>query len=341
MKLEKKFFRKKKFYITGFNGFKGSWMSLILDHLGAEVFGCSLNNKYNKKNERIFNLNKIIKKKEYINISNFKLLKKHIKKTKPNFIFHFAAQPIVLRSYLNPLETFKSNIVGTYNVLEIAKQLELPCLIVTSDKCYLNRKKKSFSENDHLGGDDPYSASKASAEVLVNSYIKSYNIKCISVRAGNVIGGGDWSENRLVPDIVRGIYENKKIKIRNPNQTRPWQHVLDVNWSYLSIFYNLINQKIISGSYNVGPNNSHKVISTINEIKKFKKFDLIHTKEKFKEKNNIFLNNYKSKKIGIKNFFSFKKAIKNTLTWYDVYYKDRKSIYKFSRKQIANYLFLT
>ena len=147
-------------------------------------------------------------------------------------------------------------------------------------------------------------------------------------------------KNRLIPDIVRGIYENKKIQIRNPNQTRPWQHVLDVNFSYLSIFLNLINKKIVSGSYNVGPNNSFRVISTINEIKKFKKFDFVNIKSNFSEKTIYFFNNYKAKKIGIKNFYSFKDAIKNTFAWYDVYYNKRKSIYKFSKQQIEEYLLL-
>jgi CDP-glucose 4,6-dehydratase len=185
------FFKDKKIIITGFNGFKGSWMSLILYHLGAKVYGYSLNEKKNKINENAFNLNKICKSFVYGDICDYKKLSIFFKKINPDYCIHMAAQSLVIDSYKLPTKTFETNFNGTLNLLEILRlQRDIPTLIVTSDKCYLNNKKKIFIESDSLGGDDPYSASKAACEVLCHSYLKSYNLKISTVRGGNVIGGG-------------------------------------------------------------------------------------------------------------------------------------------------------
>ena len=166
------FFKNKKIIITGFNGFKGSWMSLILYHLGAKVYGYSLNEKKNKINEEAFNLRRICKSIFYADIRNYKKLRYFFKKVNPDYCIHMAAQPLVIESFRSPLETFETNFNGTLNLLEISRKHDgVPTLIVTSDKCYLNNKNKILNESDPLGGDDPYSASKAATEVLSYSYI--------------------------------------------------------------------------------------------------------------------------------------------------------------------------
>jgi CDP-glucose 4,6-dehydratase len=186
------FFKNKKIIITGFNGFKGSWMSLILYNLGAKVYGYSLNEKKNKINENIFNLNKICKSFVYGDICDSKKLNIFFRNINPDYCIHMAAQSLVLDSLKSPKTTFETNFNGTLNLLEILRtQKSIPALIVTSDKCYLNEKISFFTEDDCLGGDDPYSGSKAATEILCHSYLKSYNLKIATVRGGNVIGGGD------------------------------------------------------------------------------------------------------------------------------------------------------
>ena len=211
-----KFFKNKKVIITGHTGFKGSWLALWLNLLGAKVLGISLNIPTSPCHFKLLNLNKIKSKK--IDIKNFKLISKEINRFKPDYVFHLAAQAIVKKSYLKPLETFNTNTIGTLNILESLKKVnkETISIIITSDKSYKNiETKKGYVESDILGGDDPYGASKSAADIIINSYIKSFfnfkkNKNFIAIaRAGNVIGGGDWSEDRLIPDCMKAWLKKK------------------------------------------------------------------------------------------------------------------------------------
>ena len=232
----KNIFRNKKVFITGHTGFKGSWLAFWLKRLGAKVYGIShkkfdtklfpeIEFKFNKKNELIVNLSQ---KKNYF------MIKKFLKKNKPEIIFFLAAQPIVKRSFIDPIETWESNLLSVNYFINLIKELNFikNILIITTDKVYDTslKKNKSFVETDKLGGSDPYSLSKVAVEHFVKSIKENLKCKIITVRAGNVIGGGDWGENRLIPDIVRSSKDNTELVIRNKNSTRPWQHVLDCLW---------------------------------------------------------------------------------------------------------------
>tara|TARA_B100000902_G_scaffold54442_1_gene61176 strand:- start:731 stop:1801 length:1071 start_codon:yes stop_codon:yes gene_type:complete len=264
-------YKNKKVLITGSSGFKGSWLAIWLQMLGADVYGYSLKPKTKKDNFVVANLDKKITQ-EYGNINNYKKLKYFIDQVEPEIIFHLAAQPIVKESYLNPLKTLETNVIGTANLFDICKKnSHLKVLInVTSDKCYLNLdENKLFSENDKLGGKDIYSASKACSEILnyafYNSFFKESNISISSVRAGNVIGGGDWQNNRIVPDAMRAYESEKKLMIRMPNATRPWQHVIEPLMGYLILAEKMYNNpKKYDGPWNMGPSNEKNL--TVGEL---------------------------------------------------------------------------
>jgi CDP-glucose 4,6-dehydratase len=304
----KKFWSKKKVFITGHTGFKGSWLCIILNNLGSKIYGYALKPEKNS----LFNKSKIIKNlvsNNYSDINNIKKLKKILKQTKPEIIFHLAAQPLVLESYRKPLETFSTNIIGTLNLLESIRSIKSikSVVIITTDKVYkIDKKNKEYKELDQLGGFDPYSASKVGAEIVVDSYIKSFfknsflQKKISTVRAGNVIGGGDFSKNRLVPDIIKAINNKKKLIIRNPNHVRPWQHVLDPLIGYLILaekqYKNQIND--FKHYWNFGPNkgNFKKVIDVVKYIKRKEGLNYILKKTNLKETGVLKLNSLKAKK---------------------------------------------
>ncbi len=227
-------FKNKKVLVTGHTGFKGSWLTIWLKILGAKVLGIS---NGVLTNPSIFKITKLEKKIESrkVDIRNLKKVKKIFLSFKPDFVFHLAAQSLVQKSYKSPLETFETNSLGTLNILEALRGIKKKCtvILITSDKSYKNLElKRGYRENDILGGLDPYSASKGSAELIIQSYINSYYKKNNKIligvaRAGNVIGGGDWSVNRLVPDCVKSWSKKKTVLLRNPSSTRPWQHVLE------------------------------------------------------------------------------------------------------------------
>ena len=254
--------KNKKILITGCTGFKGSWLAFWLINLGAKVHGISIADQNNK-------LFKALKLHKYVsnsfcNVNDYKKLNTCISDLKPDLIFHLAAQSIVSLGYLNPFDTFQTNILGGLNLLEIIKNnKKIKIVYVTSDKCYENRGlKRGYKENDRLGGDDPYSLSKSIQELIFHQYHKNYFLdkkflRAISVRSGNVIGGGDFSKDRIVPDLMKFIFENQKLIIRNPNSTRPWQHVLEPISGYLLLASKLLSNKInnvIYPSWNFGPN---------------------------------------------------------------------------------------
>jgi len=343
-----KIFRNKKVLITGHTGFKGSWLSLWLNISGAKVYGISNNYKSTETNIKNFRLKKNVKNFN-IDIRNFVKLNKIITKIKPDFIFHFAAQSLVGNSFKNPVYNFETNFNGTLNLLEVLRLSKFKCIsiIITSDKSYKNLEiKRGYSENDILGGDDPYSASKASAEFVINSYFKSFlknkkNLRIAICRAGNVIGGGDWSNDRLIPDIMRSILNNKKVKLRNQSSTRPWQHVLDVLNGYLILANKLKkNNKLNGQSFNFGPpiKSNYTVLAIVREIKKnWNLLEWVFSNRTYHESTLLKLNSSKSLKyLNWKNKLDFKELIKLVTDWYKYFYEN-KNIYDFSIKQIRNF----
>ena len=260
------FYKNKKVFVTGHTGFKGSWLIFWLSKLGANIKGYSLSPKLEEDLYNKMNGNNIC---ESIigDICDFEKLEKEIEFFQPDIIFHLAAQPLVLTSYLEPQKTYQTNVLGTGNVMLSLKKIKKKCSIVliTTDKVYENKEWIfPYREIDSLGGYDPYSSSKAACEILISSYrnsffnIKDYNIheKSISVaRAGNVIGGGDWSENRIIPDIINALMYNNSIKIRNPDSVRPWQHVLEPLHGYLILAQKSYENPYEFGdAWNFGPN---------------------------------------------------------------------------------------
>ena len=337
-----KAFKNKKVIVTGHTGLKGSWLTLWLVEAGAKVLGMSKNIPTSPSHYELLELNKKIVSKK-IDIQNLKKVKQTIKQFKPDFIFHLAAQSIVSKSYVNTIETWKTNLMGTVNILESLKQnnKEIVTVIITSDKCYKNiETKKGYTENDILGGEDPYGASKSAAEIAINSYVKSFFLGkknknlIVSTRAGNVIGGGDWSDNRLIPDCVRSWNKEKAAKIRNPKSTRPWQHVLEVTYGYLLLAKTIKKNKKLHGeSFNFGPNmkQNFKVIDILKKSKLFWKNIKWNIKKKdlFKENILLNLNNSKVKKvIGWKPSLNFEDTIKLTIEWYKTFSLKNKKLIK-------------
>ena len=352
MNLEKNF-KNKTVIVTGHTGFKGSWLSLWLKILGAKVVGLSINIPSSPSHFGVIKLQKNIIHKR-MDIRNLKLLKKTFKKYQPDYVFHLAAQSLVKKSYLDPTYTWETNTIGTLNVLESLREIKKNCIVVliTSDKSYKNLEiKRGYNESDILGGKDPYSASKASAELAIQSHISSFfSLKKTKVligvaRAGNVIGGGDWSENRLIPDCVKSWSKNKKALIRNPNSTRPWQHVLEAVGGYLLFASTLKKNKKLHGeAFNFGPNSSknYKVIFLVKLMRKYwKKISwkvAYKNKKNFQESNLLKLNCNKAKiNLKWKNILSFNEMISMVADWYKSYYSNPKKIYKTSFNQIKKY----
>ena len=341
----KKFYQQKNVLITGHTGFKGSWLSIWLNLLGANIFGISLKPKKKSMFEKC-NVKRIYKNKNYyLDINNYNKLKKKILKINPEIIFHLAAQPLVKSSYEDPLTTFKTNIIGTANLLFLSRKLKKlkSIIIVTTDKCYENTKNTGYRETDRIGGSDPYSASKACAEIISKSLKDSFytknNIQISTVRAGNVLGGGDYSNKRLIPDIFEAYHKNKRLFVRNKNQVRPWQHVLDPLFGYLKLGTKKAN---FSGAWNFGPKSKNiRVIDFIKILQKNlkKKIKIKIKKEKFKETNILNLNIAKSKKYLKWNpILSINKTAKYTIDWYDYSLKKNSDhLFDFTVKQIKNY----
>ncbi|MBU0762757.1 MAG: CDP-glucose 4,6-dehydratase [Candidatus Altiarchaeota archaeon] len=264
----------KKVQVTGHTGFMGAWLTQWLTKLDAEVSGYSLK-KYD--NDTLYKTLKLKKKiKDYRgNIGDYNSFKKVMDKVRPEIIFHLAAQPLVRKSYDNPLETIQSNVVGTANVLEAIRNTKSvkAAVIVTSDKCYKNLETgKGYMETDPMGGHDPYSASKGCAELLVDSYRNSFfrgQKKLVSTaRAGNVIGGGDFAKDRLMTDCIKALEKGERIRVRNPKSTRPWQHVLEPVEGYLTLAEKMIKHKRYDEAWNFGPgvNSVYTVSEVVDKV---------------------------------------------------------------------------
>jgi CDP-glucose 4,6-dehydratase len=251
----------RKVLITGDTGFKGSWLALWLHKLGAKVTGIGLDPKTVGDNYCICGLDSVITH-HTCDIRQYNEIQKIFSATNPDMVFHLAAQPLVHESYAFPRETFEINTQGTANILESIRHTSsvLAGVMITSDKCYENREwVYGYRETDPLGGHDPYSASKGAAEIIISSYIRSFFSKggtpvLSSVRAGNVIGGGDWSKDRIIPDFMRSLGERKPLEIRNPQAVRPWQHVLEPLYGYLQLGARMLAKgHSFSGAWNFGP----------------------------------------------------------------------------------------
>lgn len=265
-------FRGKRVFITGHTGFKGSWLTFVLHKSGAHVCGYSLPAEERSHFNDLDLKNKISSHIES-DIRDQKSIHSAINEFKPEFVFHLAAQALVKKSYDDPHTTYETNVMGSLNLLEAVKRTPSvrSLVFVTSDKCYENVEWIwGYRENDQLGGHDPYSSSKAAAELLFATYQKSFfqqreNFGSASVRAGNVIGGGDWSQDRIIPDCIKSILSDQPIVLRNPNATRPWQHVLEPLSGYLLVASKLYqNPKSFSGAWNFGPSASH--VLTVNDV---------------------------------------------------------------------------
>ena len=344
-------FKNKTIFLTGHTGFIGSWLTVWLTKLGGNVVGYSL------KPPSKPSMFEILKIKESIthiqgDINNQKLLEKKVLEHKPNFLFHLAAQSLVKESYKNTKNTFQTNVMGTVNVLEAIKNAKFikNVIVMTSDKSYNNIEKiKFYKENDPLGGDDPYSASKGSSEIIINSYRKSFfqknKIALSTIRAGNVIGGGDWSKDRIVPDCIRALKSKKAIHVRNPNSVRPFQFVLEPISALLWISANMNkNPTSYSTSWNVGPTKKFgktEVKALVPRIIKewgtgtwVSKEDRTHHESK-----TLMLDSTKIKhQLKWSPILSINEAIMYTVNWYKSYYKKSDNIEELTLNQIENYV---
>lgn len=354
VKISLNFWKKKKVLITGHMGFKGSWLVTWLKSLGADVVGYSL------PPPTKINLFEIANAKDNIisiegNVNDFDHLKRVLKEHKPEIVFHMAAQSLVHRSYLEPRETFETNVMGTVNLLEaIRHQGGIKVIVnVTSDKCYENKEKDTgYKEGEPLGGHDTYSSSKACAEIVTFAYRASFfgshallnkNLYLASVRAGNVIGGGDWSPDRLIPDIVRSIFDSSPLIIRNPNAVRPWQHVLEPLSGYILLAEKLWSSgDKFSEAWNFGPD-KEDIKSVIWIVEKFSELWKEKIKMTIKESNEwhetkcLMLDSTKAReKLGWDPVWNIDIAMNKTVDWYKAY-KEGKNMQEVTMSQIREY----
>jgi len=359
MNINKKFWNRKKVLITGHTGFKGSWLSIILHMLKCKIYGLALSPNRKLNFFELANLKKIFAEDIRHNICDLNFLKKKLKKIKPEIIFHLAAQSSVIESFKNSSETVLANIVGTSNILEAAKDIpSLKCIvIITTDKVYQNYEaQKYFDENSKLGGDDIYSGSKACCEIITNSYKKSFfeNKKCniATVRAGNCFGGGDWTPERIVKDILENFYENNDLVIRSPEATRPWQHVLEPLKGYLLLAQKLCSNqgKKFQSPWNFAPSLRQNLkvkhlvrifktkMNSKSKIIIRKKFDK-HKDKKIKifESKHLNINSSKVKKnLRWQPKLTISNAIDLTIEWY-LTFRKKKDLFLLSKKQVLEY----
>ena len=350
--LKKNFWKGKKVFVTGHTGFKGSWLCIFLKNLGAEVTGYSLKPKLKENLYDLAKVKKFIKKSIIADILDYKRLHKELKNSKANIVFHLAAQPLVRYSYLEPKETFDVNVLGSLNILESIRNLKKikTGIIITTDKVYDKNNIKIYQEVDKLRGEDPYSASKVCVEHLFSSYVDSFFKKSpkqrlATVRAGNVIGGGDYSEDRLIPDIYRFAKKKKKIILRNPNSVRPWQHVLEPLGGYLLLAEKLYNNKLkkIDQNWNFAPNISScvsvKYVANYfaKNLELKMKIAKKNTREFKPETSLLRLSNYKSRKL-LKWYpkWSIDKSLDKIIEWNIKVKKNKHADVCF--QQVKNYM---
>lgn len=347
-----KFWKNKKVLILGHTGFKGSWLTILLHHLGAKVYGYSLKPEKNNFIFKKLRLNNLLKINCFGDINSDKL-KIFIKNIKPELVINLAAQPLVRKSYIKPIETYKTNLIGSIKILYACRNISSikSILMITTDKVYKNKGKNlPYKETDELGGFDPYSSSKAASEIAINSFQESYFSKknqafIATARAGNIIGGGDWSADRLLPDIIKSYYNKKELIIRFPNAIRPWQHVLEPLYGYLILCENLYKKKPNTiGSWNFGPDNKkiltvRELIKEINLYKDLKIKLAIDKKNVFYENKILKLNNSKAKnKLNWRPILSSKEMISLTIDWYLAMKSSTENLYSLTIKQINHFI---
>jgi CDP-glucose 4,6-dehydratase len=353
----------KRVLVTGHTGFKGAWLCEWLLGLGAEVHGWALP----PQKPSLFAALDLAQRTDHLigDILDLAALNARMREVQPHFIFHLAAQSLVRVSYREPLLTFSTNILGTAKLLEAVRAFDFPCTVVaiTTDKCYENDgRARSFRESDPLGGHDPYSASKAGAELAVAAYRDSFfrhdcRVALASARAGNVVGGGDWAEDRIVPDCVRSLSANQAIPVRNPDFTRPWQHVLEPLGGYLLLGARL--EAVRSGqsveeiarcaqAFNFGPepDANRSVRDLVGEVLRHWPGKWEHTPQEnhLKEAPLLSLAIDKAKEtLGWQPRWNFAETVEQTMVWYREYFaraqkSDTPSMIDFTQKQIAAYL---
>jgi CDP-glucose 4,6-dehydratase len=322
------FWQGRRVLITGHTGFKGSWLALWLNSLGAKVCGISLPPVSSPNLFELTRLEKIIES-HFCDLSNLERLKTLVNSHSPEIVFHLAAQPLVRASYLNPVHTFATNFMGSVNVLETLRNLDSVsvAVFITTDKVYRNLEHHyPYREDDELGGHDPYSASKAASEIVISSYrdsfLKKQGVAIASARAGNVIGGGDWSLDRLIPDAVRVWEAGGVLEIRRPEAIRPWQHVLDPLYGYLTLAEQLSSKPHLAGPYNFGPH-SHdavtvrKIIRLANQVYGKGSVTFSEGNEGPHEAGWLALETSKSREIlGLNPKFPLSEAVAKTMNWY-------------------------
>jgi CDP-glucose 4,6-dehydratase len=349
-------YKGKKVLVTGHTGFKGGWLSLWLKLLGAEVYGIS---------DQVYefpSLYTVSSVESHVHsyladIRDLEKVKEVIHHISPDFIFHLAAQPIVKKAFEEPIDTFTTNIIGTANILEALRTATFPCIavMITSDKCYDNKEWSwGYRETDDLGGTDPYSASKGAAELIIKTYNFSYfkndeRIKIAPVRAGNVIGGGDWADSRIVPDCYRAWAENRKVVIRSPGSTRPWQHVLEPLSGYLRTGQLLARHslKSINGeAYNFGPptDQDYTVLDLLKQLALSwddTNSDILQVEPSgFPESGLLKLNIDKALfDLQWKPTLNFNETAEFTGQWYKHYYRERPGdMFNYTVEQIRRYI---
>jgi len=330
-------YKGKTVLVTGHTGFKGSWLSYWLEQMGAKVVGYSLEAPTTPSHFELLNL----KMTSIIgDIRDLERLKQVFNEYKPDIVFHLAAQPLVRLSYENPIETYETNVMGTLKVFEACREANVKAIVnITSDKAYENKEWVwGYRENDPMGGYDPYSSSKGCADLLANSYRNSYfnineykkshNTLLASCRAGNVIGGGDWAADRLLTDIMLSVSEGKKVSIRNPHATRPWQHVLEPLSGYLHIGQKLLQEQVAFGeAWNFGPSDEGS-ISVEELVKKVKKYwnkidyEINQNPEQLHEANLLKLDCSKAHiQLKWKDVWNSEVTFEKTVTWYKSFYE--------------------
>ncbi|MBC8227523.1 MAG: CDP-glucose 4,6-dehydratase [Gammaproteobacteria bacterium] len=351
-------FKNKTALVLGHTGFKGSWLSTWLSSLGANVIGLSKDVPTNPSNFESSEIDTFVEDNR-ADIKDLSAVKRIMDKCQPDFIFHLAAQPLVRLSYELPIETIATNALGTANVLEALRSLQKDAvaIIITSDKAYDNVEWKwGYREIDRLGGKDPYSASKGMAELVTRSYMESFfrstnsNIRLGIARAGNVIGGGDWAMDRIVPDCMQAWSKGRTVEIRKPNATRPWQHVLEPLSGYLLLASNLSQKNHLNGeAYNFGPSDNLNlpVSSLINEMSKYWNNvswkDVSQSGEDLYEAGLLKLNCDKAlADMSWAPSLFFEETVRLTVDWYKQYYenpksKGGKSMQEFTMNQISEY----
>ncbi len=349
--IDKTFWNNKKVFLTGHTGFKGSWLVLMLNHLGAKVAGYSHDIPTTPSMFELCNLSELLEEDIRDDILNLPKLQAAIERYSPDIVFHLAAQPLVRKSYSDPYETYSTNVMGTLNVLmSVLKCANLKTVVnITTDKCYENREwQKGYIEEDTLGGYDPYSSSKACAEILTASIRRSFyhanNISLCTVRSGNVIGGGDWAEDRIIPDFMRSLVQNKVLHLRNPGAIRPWQHVMEPLCGYIMLAEKSFNNSEYSEAWNFGPDDKDckTVLNVIQIVKeKFPAHPGIVAQSDTKqphEANFLKLDCSKAKKrLGWKPRLSIEEALQLTSEWYFAQFQ-KNDLRRITLSQIEGYL---